>query len=125
MLGPAAVRQRGEEARNRTRTGDPFLTMEVLYQLSYPGGAINSSGAAARCYGRARRSKGLSRDQSLGSSPSTVAEKPRRLTVRRAPGPVETLSSIRISVLPLSSSQSASTESIVIPYQPFAAGSST
>ena len=26
------------EARNRIRTGDPFLTMEVLYQLSYPGG---------------------------------------------------------------------------------------
>ena len=25
------------EARNRIRTGDPFLTMEVLYQLSYPG----------------------------------------------------------------------------------------
>jgi hypothetical protein len=25
------------EARNRTRTDDPFLTMEVLYQLSYPG----------------------------------------------------------------------------------------
>ena len=24
-------------ARNRIRTGDPFLTMEVLYQLSYPG----------------------------------------------------------------------------------------
>jgi hypothetical protein len=25
------------EARNETRTRDPFLTMEVLYQLSYPG----------------------------------------------------------------------------------------
>ena len=25
------------QARSRTRTGDPFLTMEVLYQLSYPG----------------------------------------------------------------------------------------
>jgi hypothetical protein len=25
------------KARNRTRTDDPFLTMEVLYQLSYPG----------------------------------------------------------------------------------------
>ena len=25
------------KARNRIRTGDPFLTMEVLYQLSYPG----------------------------------------------------------------------------------------
>jgi hypothetical protein len=28
------------EARNETRTRDPFLTMEVLYQLSYPGGAV-------------------------------------------------------------------------------------
>jgi hypothetical protein len=27
------------EARNETRTRDPFLTMEVLYQLSYPGGS--------------------------------------------------------------------------------------
>lgn len=26
-----------EEARKRIRTADPFLTMEVLYQLSYPG----------------------------------------------------------------------------------------
>jgi hypothetical protein len=26
------------EARSRTRTDDPFLTMEVLYRLSYPGG---------------------------------------------------------------------------------------
>jgi hypothetical protein len=25
------------EARDETRTRDPFLTMEVLYQLSYPG----------------------------------------------------------------------------------------
>jgi len=25
------------EARSRTRTDDPFLTMEVLYRLSYPG----------------------------------------------------------------------------------------
>ena len=30
-------RQRRLKARNRTRTDDPFLTMEVLYQLSYPG----------------------------------------------------------------------------------------
>jgi hypothetical protein len=28
------------EARNETRTRDPFLTMEVLYQLSYPGGLV-------------------------------------------------------------------------------------
>jgi hypothetical protein len=27
-----------DEARSRTRTDDPFLTMEVLYRLSYPGG---------------------------------------------------------------------------------------
>jgi hypothetical protein len=26
------------KARSRTRTDDPFLTMEVLYRLSYPGG---------------------------------------------------------------------------------------
>jgi hypothetical protein len=30
-----------EEARSRTRTDDPFLTMEVLYQLSYPGGCAS------------------------------------------------------------------------------------
>ena len=31
-----------EEARAdaRTRTGDPFITSEVLYQLSYVGGAV-------------------------------------------------------------------------------------
>ena len=28
-----------EKARSRIRTGDPFLTMEVLYRLSYPGAA--------------------------------------------------------------------------------------
>jgi hypothetical protein len=28
------------EARSRTRTDDPFLTMEVLYRLSYPGGLL-------------------------------------------------------------------------------------
>ena len=31
------------EARSRTRTDDPFLTMEVLYQLSYPGRACGPS----------------------------------------------------------------------------------
>jgi hypothetical protein len=30
------------KARNETRTRDPFLTMEVLYQLSYPGGSGRS-----------------------------------------------------------------------------------
>jgi hypothetical protein len=29
------------EARSRTRTDDPFLTMEVLYRLSYPGGRVS------------------------------------------------------------------------------------
>ena len=29
----------GDEADARTRTGDPFITSEVLYQLSYVGGA--------------------------------------------------------------------------------------
>ena len=28
----------GREADARTRTGDPFITSEVLYQLSYVGG---------------------------------------------------------------------------------------
>ena len=29
-----------QQARSRTRTDDPLLTMEVLYQLSYPGGGL-------------------------------------------------------------------------------------
>jgi hypothetical protein len=40
-LGARATR----EARSETRTRDPFLTMEVLYQLSYPGAADNFSDA--------------------------------------------------------------------------------
>jgi hypothetical protein len=31
------------EADARTRTGDPFITSEVLYQLSYVGGGAKSS----------------------------------------------------------------------------------
>ena len=31
------------QALVRTRTGDPFLTMEVLYQLSYEGRATEPS----------------------------------------------------------------------------------
>ena len=34
-----------EEADARTRTGDPFITSEVLYQLSYVGGARQCSAA--------------------------------------------------------------------------------
>jgi hypothetical protein len=36
---PANVKKSPQmrRARSRTRTDDPFLTMEVLYQLSYPG----------------------------------------------------------------------------------------
>ncbi len=34
-----------DQARKRIRTADPFLTMEVLYLLSYPGGRGNFSGA--------------------------------------------------------------------------------
>src|SRR5215831_6545410 len=34
---------RQTEADARTRTGDPFITSEVLYQLSYVGGASQSS----------------------------------------------------------------------------------
>ncbi len=29
----------GSEADDRSRTGDPFITSEVLYQLSYVGAA--------------------------------------------------------------------------------------
>jgi hypothetical protein len=31
---PSGTSARPDEAQRRTRTGDPFLTMEVLYQLS-------------------------------------------------------------------------------------------
>ena len=31
------------QARNETRTRDPLLTMEVLYQLSYPGASGSTS----------------------------------------------------------------------------------
>ena len=34
----AAVREARADAR--TRTADPFITSEVLYQLSYVGGAV-------------------------------------------------------------------------------------
>ena len=30
----------GREAGGRTRTGDPFITNEVLYQLSYAGANV-------------------------------------------------------------------------------------
>jgi hypothetical protein len=36
------------QAQDETRTRDPFLTMEVLYQLSYLGEEDNSSGAGMR-----------------------------------------------------------------------------
>src|SRR4051794_29718567 len=35
------------EAQDETRTRDPFLTMEVLYQLSYLGGTLDLSGSRA------------------------------------------------------------------------------
>jgi hypothetical protein len=35
------------KARSRTRTDDPFLTMEVLYQLSYPGADLRVAGLGA------------------------------------------------------------------------------
>ena len=38
LLGDCPIKGAFSEARNETRTRDPFLTMEVLYQLSYPGG---------------------------------------------------------------------------------------
>ncbi len=37
-LSALHAREPGTRALVRTRTGDPFLTMEVLYQLSYEGG---------------------------------------------------------------------------------------
>jgi hypothetical protein len=36
------------EALARTRTVDPFLTMEVLYQLSYEGAGPRVSGRSRR-----------------------------------------------------------------------------
>ena len=38
--GEAGNRASEERADARTRTGDPFITSEVLYQLSYVGGAL-------------------------------------------------------------------------------------
>ena len=39
--GPEMVDLRGlRRADARNRTGDPFITSEVLYQLSYVGGAV-------------------------------------------------------------------------------------
>jgi hypothetical protein len=35
------------EADARTRTGDPFITSEVLYQLSYVGGTATVAVSAA------------------------------------------------------------------------------
>ena len=35
-----------DEADARTRTGDPFITSEVLYQLSYVGGDTEFSGGS-------------------------------------------------------------------------------
>jgi hypothetical protein len=35
----------GDEADARTRTGDPFITSEVLYQLSYVGRTRHLTGA--------------------------------------------------------------------------------
>jgi hypothetical protein len=39
-MTPTTLQGRSQkEADARTRTGDPFITSEVLYQLSYVGGA--------------------------------------------------------------------------------------
>ena len=48
------------QARNETRTRDPFLTMEVLYQLSYPGGSNEFRGARPESQA-GRRSSAASR----------------------------------------------------------------
>jgi hypothetical protein len=42
----ASDRVWGVEADGRTRTGDPFITSEVLYQLSYVGRAARKGSAA-------------------------------------------------------------------------------
>jgi hypothetical protein len=36
------------KADARTRTGDPFITSEVLYQLSYVGGPVSVAAAPRR-----------------------------------------------------------------------------
>ena len=61
-LGPPvwaapSVAYRGTgQARSRTRTDDPLLTMEVLYQLSYPGGGLTiAPGSSARTRTPVRR----------------------------------------------------------------------
>jgi hypothetical protein len=38
----------GEKADARTRTGDPFITSEVLYQLSYVGGTSRLAASHGR-----------------------------------------------------------------------------
>ena len=47
------IPRQGLEADARTRTADPFITSEVLYQLSYVGGGVPSV-AGLRCWLRAR-----------------------------------------------------------------------
>jgi hypothetical protein len=41
-LRAAALAALGSEAGARIRTGDPFITSEVLYQLSYAGSVRDS-----------------------------------------------------------------------------------
>jgi hypothetical protein len=59
-MAAQAARQRATgEADARIRTADPFITSEVLYQLSYVGGGADSTvsaqlaseAAARRCFG--------------------------------------------------------------------------
>jgi hypothetical protein len=40
VAGAEEVPAKSPKADARTRTGDPFITSEVLYQLSYVGGAL-------------------------------------------------------------------------------------
>jgi hypothetical protein len=42
------------QADARTRTGDPFITSEVLYQLSYVGAMAQSSGGSGPVRASAR-----------------------------------------------------------------------
>jgi hypothetical protein len=47
-IGVASIGRTGWEADERNRTADPFITSEVLYQLSYVGALAILGGAGWR-----------------------------------------------------------------------------
>src|SRR6186713_2858769 len=65
------------EADARTRTGDPFITSEVLYQLSYVGGGGNGSEVANHPF--RRRTMHRSGDASASRLRLSPARGPRSL----------------------------------------------